>query len=64
MSRRIISRRLLAKAHRLSGDCAAFSMDKRIAARNPHRQTDEIQISIALMNRFSALGTAEIVRVA
>ncbi len=36
----------------------------RIAARDPDRQTTEIQIRIALMNRFSALGTAEIVRVA
>lgn len=35
-----------------------------IAARDPARQTAEIQIRIALMNRFSALGTAEIVRVA
>jgi hypothetical protein len=34
-----------------------------IAARDPDRQTAEIQIRIALMNRFSALGTAEIVRV-
>lgn len=33
-----------------------------IAARDPDRQTAEIQI--ALMNRFEALGTAEIVRVA
>ncbi len=37
---------------------------ERIAARDPERQTAEIQIRIALMNRFSALGTAEIVRVA
>ena len=36
----------------------------RIAARDPDRQTAEIQIRIALMNRFSALGTAEIIRVA
>ena len=35
---------------------------ERIAARDPDRQTAEIQIRIALMNRFSALGTAEIVR--
>ena len=35
----------------------------RIAARDPDRQTAEIQIRIALMNRFSALGTADIVRV-
>ena len=37
---------------------------ERIAAREPDRQTAEIHIRIALMNRFSALGTAEIVRVA
>ena len=36
---------------------------ERIAARNPDRQTAEIHIRTALMNRFSALGTAEIVRV-
>ncbi|KAA0916012.1 IS5/IS1182 family transposase, partial [Aquicoccus porphyridii] len=30
----------------------------------PDRQTAEIHIRIALMNRFSALGTAEIIRVA
>ena len=36
---------------------------ERISARDPDRQTAEIQIRIALMNRFSALGTAEIVRV-
>ena len=37
---------------------------ERIAARDPDRQTAEIQSRIALMNRFSALGTADIVRVA
>lgn len=37
---------------------------ERIAARDSDRQTAEIHIRIALMNRFSALGTAEIVRVA
>ena len=37
---------------------------ERIAARDPDRQTAEIQIRVALMNRFSTLGTAEIVRVA
>ena len=36
---------------------------ERISARDPDRQTAEIQIRVALMNRFSALGTAEIVRV-
>ena len=42
--------------------CKAFG--ERIAARDPDRQTAEVQIRIALMNRFNALGTAEIVRVA
>lgn len=37
---------------------------ERIASRDPDRQTAEIHTRIALMNRFSALGTAEIVRVA
>src|SRR5690554_2675014 len=37
---------------------------ERISARDPDRQTAEIHIRIALMNHFSALGTAEIVRVA
>jgi len=37
---------------------------ERIAARDPDRQTAEIQIRVALMNRFNALGTAEIIRVA
>ena len=37
---------------------------ERIAARHPDSQTAEIQIRIALLNRFSALGTPEIVRVA
>ena len=32
---------------------------ERIAAKDPDRQTAEIHIRIALMNRFSALGTAE-----
>lgn len=36
---------------------------ERIAARHPDSQTAEIQIHVAIMNRFSALGTAEIVRV-
>ena len=40
------------------------SFGERIAARDPDRQTAEIQIRITLMNRFNALGTAEIVRVA
>jgi hypothetical protein len=37
---------------------------ERIAARDPDRQTAEIHICIALMNRFNALGIAEIFRVA
>ena len=37
---------------------------KRIISRDPDRQTAEIRIRVALMNRFSALGTAEIVSLA
>lgn len=37
---------------------------ERIAARDPNRQTAEIQIRCALINRFNALRTAQIVRVA
>ena len=37
---------------------------ERIAARDPDRQTAEIQIRIALINRFNALVTAEIVSMA
>ena len=37
---------------------------ERISARDPDSQTAEIQIRVALMNRFNALGTAEIVHVA
>ena len=37
---------------------------ERIAARDPDRQTAEIHIRIALINRFNALGISEIVRVA
>jgi hypothetical protein len=36
----------------------------RITSRDPDRQTAEIHTRVALMNRFSALGRAEIVRVA
>ena len=39
------------------------SFGERIASRDPDRQTAEIHIRIALMNRFNALGTAEIVHV-
>ncbi|MEM6891520.1 MAG: IS5/IS1182 family transposase, partial [Pseudomonadota bacterium] len=37
---------------------------ERISAKDPDRQTAEIHIRIALMNRFNAFGTAEITRVA
>jgi hypothetical protein len=37
---------------------------ERISASDPDRQTAKIHIRVALMNRFNALGTAEIVRVA
>ena len=37
---------------------------ERIAARDPDRQTAEVHIRMALMNRFNALGTANIARVA
>ena len=40
------------------------SFGERIAARDPDRQTAEIHIRVALINRFNALGTAELVRVA
>ncbi len=39
------------------------SFGERIMARDPDRQTAEVHTRIALMNRFNALGTAEIVRV-
>jgi hypothetical protein len=41
--------------------CCLKAFGERIAARDPDRQTAEIHICIALMNRFNALGTAEIV---
>lgn len=34
---------------------------ERIASRDPDRQTAEIQIRIAIMNRYNTLGTAEII---
>jgi hypothetical protein len=40
------------------------SFGERIMARDPDRQAAEIHIRIALMNRFNALGTADIVRAA
>jgi hypothetical protein len=39
-------------------------LGQRIAARDPDRQTAEIHIRIALMNRCNALGTAKIIRTA
>ncbi|GHG35048.1 hypothetical protein GCM10017322_37420 [Paracoccus aerius] len=39
------------------------SFGERIALRDPDRQTAEIHIRAALMNRFNALGTAETERV-
>lgn len=35
-----------------------WSVAERIAARDPDRQTAEIHIRVALINRFNALGTA------
>ncbi|QDA35709.1 IS5 family transposase (plasmid) [Paracoccus liaowanqingii] len=40
------------------------SFGERIASRDPDRQGAEVHIRVALMNRFNALGTAEIRRVA
>ena len=37
---------------------------KRIAERDPDRQTAETHIRVAVINRFNVLGTAEVVRVA
>ena len=51
-------RRIEARMRRLK----AFG--ERIADRDPARQTSEFHIRIAPVNRFSALGTAEIARVA
>lgn len=39
-------------------------LDDRIMSRDPDRQTTEIQTRIAIMNRCSALGRAEIEAVA
>lgn len=36
---------------------------ERTAARHPDSQTAEVQIRVALINRFNALGTADIIRV-
>ena len=43
-------------------DLKAFG--ERISAQDPDRQTAEIQIRATLTNHFSALGTAETVRLA
>ena len=40
------------------------AVGERIATRDPDRQTAQIQIRVALVNRFFAFGTTEIVRVA
>ncbi len=40
------------------------SFGERIPSRDPDRQATEIHTRIALMNRFSALGRAEMTRVA
>ena len=40
------------------------SFEKRFAAKTPGRQSAEIKMRVALMNRFSALGTAGIVSIA
>lgn len=39
-----------------------MAFGKRMTSRDPDRQTAEVQIRITLMNRFNALGTAEIER--
>ncbi len=43
--------------------CGIKAFGERISARDTDRQTAEIQNRVALINPFSALGTAEIVRV-
>ena len=39
-------------------------LGERLTARTPDRQTAELQIRAALLNRFTALGTPETMRVA
>ncbi len=39
-------------------------LGERLSARAPDRQTAELQIRAALLNRFTQLGTPETVRVA
>ena len=39
-------------------------LGERLSARTSHRQTAELQIRAALLNRFTALGTPETIRVA
>ena len=50
----LLHRRIEAQMRRLK------SFGDRIASRDPDRQTAEIHTRIALMNRFSALGRAEV----
>ena len=45
-----------------SEDALPQSFGDRIASRDPDRQTAEVHIRVALMNRFNALGTAEVER--
>ena len=47
----------------MAGHCLK-DFGERIAGRDPDGETAEIHIRVALINRFSARGTAEIVRVA
>ena len=44
------------------GNAVPQGLRERVASRDPGRQTGEIQIRIALINRFNAPGTDEIVR--
>jgi hypothetical protein len=44
--------------------CSLKAFGERIAARETGRQTAEIQIRVALINRFKALGAAEVVCIA
>lgn len=52
------------RSNRWRSSARLKAFGERIAARDPDRQTAEIQIRCALINRFNARGTAEIVRVA
>jgi hypothetical protein len=46
-----------------SKDALLESLRRTHRGKTPNSQTAEIQIRVALINRFNALGTAEIVRV-